>query len=600
MANTDNALMIFSNKNLDKHPTFSAPWDGLMKFPMTGSDCAKYGHFCPKNGRQNVHPDLAKALLIILGYENNDHCVVKVGNDHFYAELKQADNSYRIIKIAFESGETRGTAAEPTAADPNNYRFTTLEQVDISAPYDFTTYMLCCLGEIFYKADLKTTGFETVSKAQCLDVLKQYQTDQSNAEDVKTLLLTLSATIRYGLNKESNFNSKIPSDGYISLLTRDEINATAGGLISGASAFLSTKIAADKQYTFGELKNNPLFVKFRNRHNWSPEEEALIQKIPDDYNVLGEVVKLSTRYIRALDTKMQMSQPRWVAETGYGKTTGIRCLSALLGMPLVTMTCYPNMETNDFLASFVPDTSKQSDVPKLDFDSICNDPEGTYEILTGQVVDGISPSEVWAAYEDALRGSQGSATGFKLVESNLVKGLKNGWLVEIQESSRIKDEGVLVGLNAMADKGGRIPLVDGSSVTRHHNAFIVFTDNKGYSSCRNLDPSVIRRNSYVIDSPEMTKEQLLSRVIYNTGYDNQAILDKIYTIWKEIRRYCDENEISEGPVSATELENWVFLVSLDGGTKEILKTTCLEAVVNKASSDSEEQNAIFNAIESLF
>ena len=43
----------------------------------------------------------------------------------------------------------------------------------------------------------------------------------------------------------------------------------------------------------------------------------------------------------------------------------------------------------------------------------------------------------------------------KVVNSELIKGLKNGWIVEVTEPSRLRNQGVLVGLNNF-DKAGNI------------------------------------------------------------------------------------------------------------------------------------------------
>ena len=71
---------------------------------------------------------------------------------------------------------------------------------------------------------------------------------------------------------------------------------------------------------------------------------------------------------------------------------------------------------------------------------------------------------------------------YKFVESNYVKALEHGYIVEVQEISRIRDAGVLVGLNEYDRAGAMIPLVDGRFVRRHPDAMVVYTDIMGFWS----------------------------------------------------------------------------------------------------------------------
>ena len=79
-------------------------------------------------------------------------------------------------------------------------------------------------------------------------------------------------------------------------------------------------------------------------------------------------------------------------------------------------------------------------------------------MLTGIEDDNATCDMCLKAYADAAvaRDGNGSAR-FKHVESNFVKALTRGYIVEIQEISRIKDAGVLVGLNEYDRPGAIIP-----------------------------------------------------------------------------------------------------------------------------------------------
>ena len=347
------------------------------------------------------------------------------------------------------------------------------------------------------------------------------------------------------------------------------------------------------------------FESYRAEHSarFTDAEREFIPTFDDDFPVPAEAVKMCRRYVNTKGSKRPMVNPMWRGITSYGKSTGVEVMAALLGMPLVRMTCSSTMETQDFLATFVPvvsgDTDKaQAVVATLpSFEDILNDPETAYEMLTGVEKEGVGYDEVMTAYAAAVlknAPSTGKNSQFKLVESNFIQALEHGWICEVQEISRIKDPGVLVGLNEYDRPNAVIPLVDGRKARRHPDAIVVYTDNVGYASSRPLDQAVIRRMSYIIDSYELPEEKVLERVRYNTGFDDDHMLKEMYDVWANIQKTCKKMDITEGSTSVSELEMWVLAVMADG--KSHLRETCMECVVAKATSVPEEQTKLKTSV----
>lgn len=184
---------------------------------------------------------------------------------------------------------------------------------------------------------------------------------------------------------------------------------------------------------------------------------------------------------------------------------------------------------------------------------------------------------------------------FVHVVSNYVKAMVNGYIVEIQEASRIRDSGVLVGLNEFNRPGAVIPLMNGATARRHKDAICITTDNVGYASCRPIDPSVLRRQGFIIDSVDLTKEQLLERVKWNTHCTDQPLLDTAYTYWNAVKEYCEQNSITEGSVSPMELERFVQALMYDG--MDCLDIDLDDCVISKATSSIEDQRGIRTACQ---
>lgn len=339
------------------------------------------------------------------------------------------------------------------------------------------------------------------------------------------------------------------------------------------------------------------FSSYTDALHWTPEEEILIPTFPDDYPVPAETLKIARRFLATRNDTRPMAQFMWRGPTSIGKSTGVECLAALLHTPLVRVTCHPNMETQDFLADFVPDTTSFTSVDLPSFEDMELDPSGAYQALTGIFDEDATCQMALEAYGKAMAARSG-APRFKFVQSNYVKALTRGYICEVQEASRIRNPGVLVGLNEYDRPGSVIPLLDGSYQRRCANAIVVFTDNVGYASCRPLDPSVIRRMAFVIDSTELEKEELFRRVQFNTGCDDEQLLEKMYCVFERIQEYCAENDLmSEASISATEFEMWVKCVLLDG--QDSVKDSIRECVVNKVTSDPDQQTEIMDGIVSV-
>lgn len=388
----------------------------------------------------------------------------------------------------------------------------------------------------------------------------------------------------------------------------DEItkNLLAGGVFSGgkvhygqSSVFANTKtVKVSGTSTFGEVKKE--FESWASSRKWTPEEEAMIPQFPDDYPVMEEAVKIARRYISTHGDKRPMVNFMWRGITSYGKSTGVEMLAAFLHTPLLRMTCSSTMETQDFLSNFVPDNGDEAvcAVPDVSVEAMFCDPASAYLKITGIQKEDATDQDCLRAMMDAVAANarQGQAR-FKHVESNFVKAMSRGYICEIQEASRIKDAGVLVGLNEYDRPGSIIPLTNGGYTTRHPDAMCIYTDNVGYASCRPLDPSVIRRFSFIIDSFKMTDRQVEKRVLYNTGFERTDLLHRMMTCWKKLQDYCESHEYDEGSVSVTELEMWAACVKADGYGN--VYQNAIDCMISKATSVQEEQQELIQSVLKL-
>ena len=395
---------------------------------------------------------------------------------------------------------------------------------------------------------------------------------------------------------DSGFISISVPGNNIDMLVKQSValGSLAGTVIFGQPEVLmaNTKPAnASKLITFSAAKKK--YQSFAQTHQWTEQERQLIPVFPDDYMVPEEALKIADLYVNTREDRRPMNNFMWRGTTSFGKSTGVELLAGFLDIPLLRVTCYTSMETQDLLSNFVPDTSHSNFTGELpSFMEISADPASAYLAMTGEEKDDATCDECLEVYGQAVAAKSQANAGARFihVESNYVKALTHGYIVEVQECSRIKDPGVLVGLNEFDRPGAVIPLVDGSFKRRNPNAMVVYTDNVGYASCRPIDPSVLRRMAIIIDSYELPKDKVLDRVRYNTGFKDSAALEQMYDVWLAVQDYCKEHDISDGTISVSELEMWVLATKING--MSMLKENCRVCLVAKATAERSEQDAI--------
>lgn len=418
--------------------------------------------------------------------------------------------------------------------------------------------------------------------------------------------------------------------------------AVANGTMDGGSA---------KAVTIGEAKAE--FSTFSSHRNWTAAERMMIPSFSDDTPVMPETIRIARRIARTRDAVNPVENVMWRGVTSYGKSTGVKQLACILNVPLMILTCHPGMEISEFKSTFVPEseddgleldmgniTVKADDelemnpnlqlaiqnVSKMERDNrkaflsgtsffmeAMMDAESAAFTLFGEDVK-LDSEDLCKVYTDVicffrekplrLQLSQMDSAekqpekkddkpGFKHVMSPYMKALINGYIVEIQEPSRIRDSGVLVGINEYDRAGAVVHLMNGAMARRHKDAICIMTDNVGYASCRPIDPSVLRRQGMIIDSYELSEQLLKDRVRRNTGCQDTSLLNRCYDLWVKVKEYCQLNSITEGSVSPMELERFVQAMMLDGD--DYLDENLADCVVSKATSSIEDQRDIKTA-----
>lgn len=304
-------------------------------------------------------------------------------------------------------------------------------------------------------------------------------------------------------------------------------------------------------------------------------ELSLIPKLPEWYIIPPEVVDICKHAQKTTGRPMQMRNFLLRGPAGTGKTMGAKAIAAGLGLPYMKYTCSANTEIFDFTGMIFPETDAVStgsseldrereilksmggisyaNVAKLlrlpDLDDMDYDPAGVYQALTGvenlaaTVQDCMSVvlekvTEKVQALSKRAENRQSSGQNYTYVETDFVKALKHGYLVEVQEPSTIIQPGVLVGLNSLLEQEGSITLPTGEIIRRHPDTVVIVTTNVSYEGCRQMNQSVVDRMSLVKDIELPEPEVMVQRAMAVTGCADEYLVSQMVQVVNDMADYC--------------------------------------------------------------
>ncbi len=359
----------------------------------------------------------------------------------------------------------------------------------------------------------------------------------------------------------------------------------------------------------------------------TPAERAQVPVLPEWYIIPQEAVDICKHAQLTTGKPTQMRNFLLRGPAGTGKTMGAKAIAAGLGLPYMKYTCSAGTEIYDFVGMVFPNTEHSTGNAQLDqereqlqamggvnyanvskllhlpeLDDMDYDPAGVYQALTGVENQAATPQDcmelVLEKVTEKVRQLSVSVEGetqsqtYTYVETDFIKALKNGYLVEIQEPSTILQPGVLVGLNSLLEQSGTITLPTGEVIRRHPDAVVVVTTNVSYEGCRGMNQSVVDRMSLVKDIELPSPEVMAQRVMAVTGAEDEYQVCQMVQVTNDLADYCRKNGITDGTVGMRSLIDWVTSAEISGDPY----TAALDTIISKATADEEDREALITSI----
>ena len=354
-------------------------------------------------------------------------------------------------------------------------------------------------------------------------------------------------------------------------------------------------------------------------------EESLVPKLEEWYIIPEQVVNICKHAQVTTGKPMQMRNFLMRGPAGTGKTQGARAIAAGLHLPYMKYTCSASTEVFDFVGMVFPKTDSMTtgdadldkeremlmsmgginyaNVAKImnlpDLEDMDFDPAGVFQTLTGVANDDATSRDCMAVVIDMVtekikalskpaENESSSGQSYTYVETDFIKALKNGYLVEIQEPTVITQPGVLVGLNSLLEQSGSITLPTGEIIQRHPDTVVVVTTNVTYEGCRGLNQSVVDRMSLVEDIELPSPEVMVQRVMAVTGATDEYQVSQMVQVVNDMSDYLRKNGITDGTCGMRSLIDWVNSAEITGDVYR----SALSTVISKATADEEDREAL--------
>ena len=272
------------------------------------------------------------------------------------------------------------------------------------------------------------------------------------------------------------------------------------------------------------------------------EEKKLVWKKPLSHKISEQEIRVSNEIKRNWNnTEMKITNILLEGDAGSGKTEMAKALSANFGLPYTKVTCFADMDKSDIIGAILP-------------------------VLSGEEQSQIGEKDV----------------SYNFYPSEIVRAFENGYLLEIQEPTVIRDAAVLMALNSALEPDGTINLPT-RIIKRHPDFIAIITTNRGYNGTRLLNEALRDRIQHVekMDLPSI--KVMIERAIAKTGFKDEQVLELLANVIVILDETARANAIK----GVAGMRSYFFWVDSVANGIDIIESL-YQKVIYKITTDSDE------------
>lgn len=280
------------------------------------------------------------------------------------------------------------------------------------------------------------------------------------------------------------------------------------------------------------------------------EEKKLVWKKPLSHKVSEQEIRVSNEIKRNWNnTEMKITNILLEGDAGSGKTEMAKALSANFGLPYTKVTCFADMDKSDIIGAILP-------------------------VLSGEEQSQIDVKDV----------------SYNFYPSEIVRAFENGYLLEIQEPTVIRDAAVLMALNSALEPDGTINLPT-RIIKRHPDFIAVITTNRGYNGTRLLNEALRDRIQHVekMDLPSI--KVMIERAIAKTEFKDEQVLELLANVIVILDETARANAIK----GVAGMRSYFFWVDSVANGIDIIESL-YQKVIYKITTDSDEIKILEDAL----
>ncbi|QHW34745.1 AAA domain-containing protein [Paenibacillus rhizovicinus] len=348
-------------------------------------------------------------------------------------------------------------------------------------------------------------------------------------------------------------------------------------------------------------------MEYEENHVLSPDrklteaEQSLVWKKPASHRTSVEERRICKEVKRNWQRgEMKIATILLEGDAGSGKTQLAKALSADFGLPYTKVTCFADMDKTDVIGAILPVIASER-LAKLA-------PEDGQLLQALYESDGFqSATHVLSALLNisseeaavkakrlmklAVEQAEGDTVEYRFYPSEIVNAFRNGYLLEIQEPTVIRDAAVLMALNSALEPDGSINLPT-EVIHRHPDFVAIITTNRGYAGVRPLNEALRDRVQHTEKMDLPGKAVMIERVTAKTGYLNTRVMDVLADTILLLDQTARAHAI-KGVAGMRSFFFWTDAVACGIGAKESL----YHKVIYKLTTDPDEIKLLEEALE---